>query len=53
MLRADGSRDVPRGTDGAELSPGDVFVIETPGDGGFGRAYPAEVAYVDTVAEED
>ena len=24
------------GTDRAELAPGDVFVIETPGGGGYG-----------------
>jgi 5-oxoprolinase (ATP-hydrolysing) len=34
--RADGSDDVLSGTDSAELKPGDVFVIETPGGGGFG-----------------
>ena len=26
------------GTDSAELNPGDVFVIETPGGGGYGAA---------------
>ena len=36
--RADGSRDVLTGTDKAELRPGDVFVIETPGGGGYGVA---------------
>ncbi len=36
--RADGSRETLTGTDRAELLPGDVFVIETPGGGGFGRA---------------
>ena len=25
------------GTDKIEMRPGDVFVIETPGGGGFGR----------------
>ena len=34
--RAGGTRDVLTGTDRAELAPGDVFVIETPGGGGFG-----------------
>jgi 5-oxoprolinase (ATP-hydrolysing) len=34
--RADGSRTVLTGTDRAELGPGDTFVIETPGGGGFG-----------------
>ena len=35
---ADGSRDIMTGTDRAELAPGDVFVIETPGGGGYGVA---------------
>jgi 5-oxoprolinase (ATP-hydrolysing) len=34
--RADGSREVLTGTDRAELMPGDAFVIETPGGGGYG-----------------
>ena len=34
--RADGSREVLTGTDRAELLPGDAFVIETPGGGGYG-----------------
>ena len=34
--RADGSRSDLSGTDKAELGPGDVVVIETPGGGGFG-----------------
>lgn len=34
----DGTRTVLRGTDRADLAPGDVFVIETPGGGGFGPA---------------
>ncbi len=34
--RADGSRDILTGTDSAELRPEDVFVIETPGGGGYG-----------------
>ncbi len=36
--RADGGRDVLTGTDKAEMNPGDVFVIETPGGGGYGKA---------------
>jgi len=36
--RADGAREVLTGTDSAELRPGDVFVIETPGGGGYGAA---------------
>jgi 5-oxoprolinase (ATP-hydrolysing) len=34
--RADGTRTELRGTDQAELAAGDVFVIETPGGGGYG-----------------
>lgn len=36
VVRADGRREVLRGVDRAELAPGDAFVIETPGGGGFG-----------------
>jgi 5-oxoprolinase (ATP-hydrolysing) len=36
--RADGTRDVLTGTDKAEMNAGDVFVIETPGGGGYGTA---------------
>jgi 5-oxoprolinase (ATP-hydrolysing) len=36
--RADGTRQMLTGTDSAELAPGDVFVIETPGGGGYGAA---------------
>ena len=34
--RADGRIETLSGTDRAELGPGDVFVIETPGGGGYG-----------------
>ena len=34
--RADGSVETLTGTDKAEMMPGDVFVIETPGGGGHG-----------------
>ncbi len=34
--RADGSTLVLAGADKAQLQPGDVFVIETPGGGGYG-----------------
>ncbi len=34
--RADGTMETMSGTSRAELRPGDVFVIETPGGGGFG-----------------
>ena len=36
--RADGSRTELEGRDTAELEAGDVFVIETPAGGGYGRA---------------
>jgi 5-oxoprolinase (ATP-hydrolysing) len=35
--RADGTREEMSGTDSAEMAPGDVFVLETPGGGGFGK----------------
>jgi 5-oxoprolinase (ATP-hydrolysing) len=34
--RADGRIEVLTGTDKAEMNPGDMFVIETPGGGGYG-----------------
>jgi 5-oxoprolinase (ATP-hydrolysing) len=34
--RADGSRSVLGPQDSTELQPGDVFVVETPGGGGYG-----------------
>ena len=36
--RQDGGRNFLTGTDSTELMPGDVFVIETPGGGGYGLA---------------
>ena len=35
--RADGGREALSGTDKAEMGPGDVLVVETPGGGGYGR----------------
>ena len=35
--RIDGSIEELTGTDSAEMNPGDVFVIETPGGGGYGK----------------
>jgi len=35
--RADGTRTELRGRDRAELQAGDVFVIQTPGGGGYGK----------------
>jgi len=36
--RADSKRQELTGTDSADMNPGDVFVIETPGGGGYGVA---------------
>ncbi len=36
--RADGRTEILSGTDRADLLPGDAFVIETPGGGGYGAA---------------
>ena len=36
--RADGTVDSMTGTDKRHVGPGDVFVIETPGGGGYGAA---------------
>jgi 5-oxoprolinase (ATP-hydrolysing) len=36
--RADGTQQVLTGTDSADMNPGDVFAIETPGGGGYGVA---------------
>jgi len=38
LERADGSRVEMSGTDRTHAQPGDTFVIETPGGGGFGQA---------------
>jgi N-methylhydantoinase B/oxoprolinase/acetone carboxylase alpha subunit len=35
--RADGTREELGGTATVAMQPGDVFVIETPGGGGFGK----------------
>jgi 5-oxoprolinase (ATP-hydrolysing) len=37
VQRKDGRIETLGGTDEAEMAPGDVFVIETPGGGGFGK----------------
>ncbi|KZB71688.1 MULTISPECIES: hydantoinase B/oxoprolinase family protein [Thalassospira] len=36
--RVDGTVIELKGTDGAEMHAGDVFIIETPGGGGYGKA---------------
>ncbi|WP_226780467.1 hydantoinase B/oxoprolinase family protein [Oceaniglobus trochenteri] len=38
VRRADGTVEPLRGNDSAELHPGDVFIMETPGGGGYGAA---------------
>jgi 5-oxoprolinase (ATP-hydrolysing) len=38
VVRADRSEEVLGATASAEMAPGDVFVIETPGGGGYGEA---------------
>ena len=37
VLRTDGSVEELRGADGADMAVGDVFLVETPGGGGFGQ----------------
>jgi 5-oxoprolinase (ATP-hydrolysing) len=36
VIRADGSEEMLGATASADMAPGDVFVIETPGGGGYG-----------------
>jgi 5-oxoprolinase (ATP-hydrolysing) len=36
VVRADGHQEILTATDAADMAAGDVFVIETPGGGGFG-----------------
>ncbi len=38
VTRADGHHEMLQGNDQAQLQPGDVFVMKTPGGGGFGPA---------------
>ena len=35
--RADGGVEALDGNDQAQMAPGDIFVMETPGGGGYGR----------------
>ena len=37
VVRKDGREEVLTATDAAEMAPGDAFVIETPGGGGYGE----------------
>jgi 5-oxoprolinase (ATP-hydrolysing) len=41
--RTDGTVEVLGSTDVAQMNPGDVFIIETPGGGGFGAIAPPSV----------
>jgi len=45
--RADGHVEMLRHIGSAQMNPGDVFVIETPGGGGWGPAEPALLAQVE------
>jgi 5-oxoprolinase (ATP-hydrolysing) len=38
VVRADSREEILTATDAADMAPGDAFVIETPGGGGYGRA---------------
>ena len=38
VIRTDGTVDHLKGNDETEMAAGDVFVLETPGGGGFGKA---------------
>jgi 5-oxoprolinase (ATP-hydrolysing) len=40
VVRADGTEERLGATASAEMAPGDVFVIETPGGGGYGNSSP-------------
>jgi 5-oxoprolinase (ATP-hydrolysing) len=43
IIRADGTLETLSATASAEMREGDLFLIETPGGGGYGFASPAEV----------
>ena len=38
VIRTDGSEEMLDGAASTEMNPGDVFMVETPGGGGFGKA---------------
>jgi 5-oxoprolinase (ATP-hydrolysing) len=42
VLRADGRKDELSFVASTDMHPGDVFVIETPGGGGYGKAGPQD-----------
>ncbi|MDZ7718265.1 MAG: hydantoinase B/oxoprolinase family protein [Balneolaceae bacterium] len=37
LIRKDGTKQKLSWRDGAKLNSGDIFVLETPGGGGFGK----------------
>src|SRR3546814_17968532 len=37
VIRADGRRESLKGSDETEMQAGDVFLLETPGGGGYGK----------------
>lgn len=39
VIRADGSIEDLKGNDSCDLEPGDVFLMKTPGGGGYGRSH--------------
>jgi 5-oxoprolinase (ATP-hydrolysing) len=44
VQRADGTMEALKGTDMTAMHPGDTFIIETPGGGGFGPPSAARQA---------
>jgi N-methylhydantoinase B/oxoprolinase/acetone carboxylase alpha subunit len=46
-VRADGREQVLTATDSAEMAAGDLFIIETPGGGGYGAKRVVEGACAD------
>jgi len=43
VVRRDGREEILTATDAAEMAPGDAFLIETPGGGGYGNSSPTNV----------
>jgi 5-oxoprolinase (ATP-hydrolysing) len=44
VVRRDGTVEELSGTARVEMNPGDTFVVETPGGGGFGKAATGKAA---------
>lgn len=44
VIRKNGTRESLTSTDAAEMMPGDIFVIETPGGGGYGQKNTKDIA---------